>query len=200
MLSEETKTAIKLEESYRDEVRKQLATPPGFMERIDGPLKILQASAIAFGILFSILQYRANSRQERYEALREYQKSFYQAQMNVYTEAVNAAAVISTAPPGSEAFLQGRSKFLELFWGRMSMFEDKCVEAKMIAFRRLLMKFENNDNALVTYIDPCTSDTTKVEEVDQFDLQQASIRLAHQCRIYTIKTWLPESEQANYNK
>lgn len=200
MLSDETRAIIRLEESYRDEVKKELAKPTSFMERIDGPLKILQASAIAFGIIFSILQYRANSRQERFEAAREYQKSFYQAQMNVYTEAVNAAAIISTNAPNSESYQQGRSKFLELFWGRMSMFEDKCVEAKMIAFRRLLVKYENSDTSLISYIDPCTRDTTTVRSVRQFDLQQASLRLAHQCRIYTIKTWLPGREQENYNQ
>jgi hypothetical protein len=81
----------------------------------------------------------------------------------------------------------------------MSMFEDKCVEAKMVEFRKLLIKFEQKDYSPVSFRDPCSSFVCTYDTVDQIALKKASLRLAHECRIYTIKTWLPKEEQIKYN-
>ena len=199
MLTELEKDKIRSEEMYRNEVKAHSAKPKTFFDRLDGPIKLLQGTTIAIGIFATLWQYIANSRQERAEAAREYQKSFYQEQMKVYAEAVEQAAIISTAIPDSDQYKNARQKFLELFWGRMSMFEDKCVEAKMVQFRMLLIKFEQKDSTVVEYTDPCSQTTCSVNSVDQVMLKKASLRLAHQSRIYTIKTWLPLSEQAKYN-
>jgi hypothetical protein len=196
-LTQAEKEQIRLEENYRDELKKE--KPVSFFDRFDGPIKLLQGFAIAVGIFATLFQYISNSSHERAEAAREYQKSYYQAQMAVYAEAVNETAILSTAMPDSADYLSARQKFFELFWGRMSMFEDKCVEAKMVEFRKLLIKFEQKDYSRVSFKDPCSSSACSYDTVDQIALKKASLRLAHKCRIYTIQTWLPKEEQTNYN-
>lgn len=199
MLTENEKERIRLEEAYRHDLKKEKPERKSFFDKFDGPTKLLQSLAIAVGILATIWQYIANSRSEREEAAREYQKSFYQAQMSVYAEAVNETATLSTANPDSSVYQEARKKFFELFWGRMSMFEDKCVEAKMVEFRKLLIKFEQKDYSRVSFYDPCTATSCIYGTVDQVTLKKASLRLAHACRVYTIQTWLPPEEQKNYN-
>jgi hypothetical protein len=217
MLTENEKNRIRLEEEYRDELRKEKykqreaakkkeEKPKTFMDRLriffdwfDGPSKLLQTLAIATGILLTVQQYSSNSKSERAEAAREYQKSYYEAQMAVYAEAVNETATLSTVNPDSQEYAEARKKFFQLFWGRMSMFEDKCVESKMTEFRRLLIKFEQQDFKGELFVDPCSSLQCRLDTVTQVTLKKSSLRLAHQCRVYTIKTWLPPEEQLKYN-
>jgi hypothetical protein len=77
------------------------------------------------------------------------------------------------------------------------MFEDKCVEARMIQFRRLLNKFEKNDSSRIIFYDPCNTDTTAYTLVDQDTLKFASLRLAHQCRMHTKKHGLHLNSKIN---
>jgi len=198
-LTDLEKEKIRLEEEYRAQLKKDKPGSKSFSEKFDGPIKLLQGFAIAVGIFATLWQYMSNSSNERAEAAREYQKSFYQAQMAVYAEAVNETSILSTATPDSTEYLKARGKFLQLFWGRMSMFEDKCVEAKMVEFRMLLIKFEQKDFRRVDFPDPCSSLICTYDSVDQVALRKASLRLAHECRIYTIGTWLPKEEQVKYN-
>lgn len=199
-LTDIEKEKIRLEEEYKAQLKKNKPGPKSFSERFDPPIKLLQGFAIAVGIFATLWQYMSNSSSERAEAAREYQKSFYQAQMAVYAEAVNETAILSTATPDSTEYLKAREKFLQLFWGRMSMFEDQGVEARMVEFRKLLIKFEQKDFTPITFADPWSSLRCTYDTVDQVTLKKASLRLAHQCRIYTIGTWLPKEEQEKYNR
>lgn len=198
-LTDLEKERIRLEEEYKAQLKKDKPGRKSFSERFDPPIKLLQGFAIAVGIFATLWQYMTNSSNERAEAAREYQKSFYQAQMAVYAEAVNETAILSNAEPDSTEYLKAREKFFQLFWGRMSMFEDACVEARMVEFRALLIMFEKQIPGPVTFKDPCTSLEFTYRTVNQVALKKASLRLAHQCRIYTIGTWLPKEEQGNYN-
>jgi hypothetical protein len=196
MLSNQEKIKMIREETYRDELKKKSKS---FFDLLDGPIKFATGTAVVIGIILSILQYKENSLHQRYEAARDFQKTFYQEQMTVYAEAVNATAVLSTIDPDHIEYQKAREKFYELFWGRMSMFEDKCVEARMVEFRRLLIKFERKDFHPDTIVDPCSPQVCHIDTVTQVMLKFASLRLAHECRRYTIKTWLPANEQRNYN-
>jgi hypothetical protein len=119
--------------------------------------------------------------------------------MSIYIEGVSATSIISTAVPQSKEYEEARSKFFELFWGKMSMFEDKCVEARMVEFRKLLIKFELKDFSPIIFNNPCDAQKCLYDTVDQVILKKVSLELAHQCRVYTIKTWLPSQEQTQYN-
>ena len=79
------------------------------------------------------------------------------------------------------------------------MFEDRCVEAKMVLFRKLLIKFEQQDFSVLAFKDTCTGTICYYDTIDQIALKKAALKLAHQSRLYTIKTWLPEEERKNYN-
>ncbi|PSL44306.1 hypothetical protein CLV51_106172 [Chitinophaga niastensis] len=199
MLKENEKEKIQLEEQYRNEVRKSIPAPKSFFDRFDGPIKFFQFIAIALGIFATVWQYKLNSDNAQIAAAREYQKSFYQAQMSVYAEAVNEVSILSNVDADSTEYAQARKIFFQLFWGRMSIFEDKCVEAKMVEFQRLLIKFEQQDFRPISFNDSCSANICVYDTVTQETLRLAALRLAHQCRIYTLKTWLPESEQKNYN-
>jgi hypothetical protein len=177
----------------------KLPKPRSLLDKLDVPVKLIQGLAIAIGIILSLMQYYKNSQQERVEAARNYQKTFYEEQMKVYTEAVQAASIISTAIPESEQYTEARQKFFQLFWGRMSMFEDRCVEAKMVLFRKLLIKFEQKDFSILAFSDICTGTVCYYDTIDQVALKKAALSLAHQSRLYTIETWLPEAERLNYN-
>jgi hypothetical protein len=206
MLTDKDKERIREEEEYKAKLKKEKPEHKNFSQKLtaffewfDGPGKFFQTLAIAAGIVLTVQQYSANSRSERTEAAREYQKSFYQAQMAVYTEAVNETAALSTAVPDSPEYLQARQKFYQLFWGRMSIFENKCVEARMVEFRKLLIKFDQKDYTPIQFIDACSPFSCYYDTVDQVALKKASLRLAHECRVYTINTWLPENERKSYN-
>jgi len=202
-LTDLEKEKIKLEEIYRSEVKSSFKDSPSLYDRIENPLRVFGSLfgvvAVVIGIYASVRQYKENSENERIAAAREYQKSFYEAQMEVYAEAVSATSIIATAEPSSPDYVDNRKKFLQLFWGRMSMFEDKCVEARMVEFRRLLIKFEQKDFSPEILQDPCSPARCEIDTVTQVTLKFASLRLAHQCRIYTIKTWQQEKERDSYN-
>lgn len=198
-LTEDEKLKIKLEETYRHEIKNTPAQKKSFFDHVESYSKLFQTVAIVIGVVLSLLQYKVNSDNERAEAAKDYQKTFYQTQMNVYSEAVNATSVISTADPASADYKKGTEDFYKLFWGRMSMFEDKCVEQKMVQFRKLLIKFENNDYSPVSFHDICNNKNKSYDTVTQVTLKMASLELAHQCRSYTITRWLPPAEQGNYN-
>jgi|SRR6185369_7676268 len=197
-LTDLEKEKIRLEEEYKEQLKKSKPEHKSFSQKFDGPIKLLQGFAIAVGIFATLWQYISNSSHEREEAAREYQKSYYQAQMNVYAEAVDATAVLSTTTDSSE-YSKARGKFFQLFWGRMTMFENKCVEGRMVEFRKLLLKFELKDYSRVAFPDACSSLICTYDTVDQVTLRKASLKLAHECRTYTIRTWLPKEEQEKYN-
>jgi hypothetical protein len=199
ILTEEEKNKIRLEENYKSELHVKSTEKKSFLDRLDSSSKILQTIAVAVGIFLSLNQYMKNSDSERREAARDYQKSFYQAQMNVYMEVVNSTSILVTADPDSEEYNNARKTFFQLFWGRLSIFENKCVEAKMVLFRMLLLKFEMKDYSSIPYLDPCSNITCNYDTVTQVSLKFTSLQLAHECRVYTIKTWLPKTEQDEYN-
>ena len=117
MISKKEKNNIVLEETYRAEVKARLSKPRSFFDKIDGPMKFIQGLAIALGIILSLMQYYRNSRQERIEAARNYQKTFHEEQMKVYAEAVQAASIISTAIPESEEYLNDKARIPSTFLG-----------------------------------------------------------------------------------
>lgn len=199
-LTEADREKIRLEEVYRNEVKKGQPNKRALFALFDGLIKAIQALAIVVGIYLSLRQYSDNSKHEREEAARDYQKAFYQAQMNVYAEVVNAASTLATTSISKDSaeYKVAREKFWQLFWGRMSMFEDKCVEAKMVAFRKLLLKYEQKDYSPIQFQDPCSIACT-YDTVTVATLRLASLQLAHQCRIRTITKWLEEKDQESYN-
>jgi hypothetical protein len=199
-LTEQERDKIRMEELYRQVVKNGQVKPSSFFDRFDGPIKALQGIAVAIGIFATLWQYRVNSDHERKEAAQTYQKTFYENQMAVYQETVHECAILSTADSCSREYSEARQKFMRSFWGTMSMFEDRCVESKVIAFRKILLKYERKDYSKRKYRIECdVRDYELVDTVTQLRLQFACVQLAHQCRLHTIQTWLQDKELSGYN-
>lgn len=160
------------------------------IDLLEKATKILQGLAIVIGIWATYNEYRRQNEarlqqeKDRYEqTAKEFRKHFYEKQLDYYAEATEATATLATEEMGSADYIQARKTFFRLFWGKLSIVEDKSVEASMVQFKNLLLQYEN-----------------KEEDVSQQDLQQASLKLAHDASRYTINVWIDSTEQRNYNR
>jgi len=187
MLTEEEKTRILLEEQYRKEVSKKFKSKIDLVETI---IKILQGLAIIVGIWATYYAYQKQNEENRLQEIkqreqtaREFRKSFYEKQLQYYAEAAEATATLATEKPGSEDYIKARKTLDRLFWGRLSIVEEKTVEARMIQFKKILDAYEQ-------------AATDEIKE----DLKQASLHLAHDASRYTINVWLDSTERKNYNR
>jgi hypothetical protein len=187
-LTEQEKLKIQLEENYRNEITSNL-TNKKKIDWIETVTKIGQGLAIIIGIIVTISQFKKQTEDKRQQerdrleqTAKEYRKYFYQKQFEFYSEAVEATAILSTEELYSEDYNKARKLFFRLFWGRLSMVEEKSVENDMMDFKKLLIEYEKPNSAIT---------------IDQ--LQQASLCLAHDASWYTINIWLDNNEIKNYN-
>lgn len=187
MLSEEEKTKIVLEEQYRNEIAKKFKSKIDLIETV---IKILQGMAIIVGIWATYYAYKKQTEENRAQELKqiqqtakEFRKSFYERQLQYYAEAAEATATLGTEKPGTEDYIKAKKSFNRLFWGRLSIVEEKTVEARMIQFKTILEKYEQSES----------------DEIKE-DLRQASLRLARDASRYTINVWLDSTERKNYNR
>lgn len=187
MLTEEEKTRIFLEEKYRKEVSKKFKSKIDLVETV---IKILQGLAIIVGIWATWYAYQKQNEENRIQELkqreqtaREFKKSFYEKQLQYYAEAAEATATLATEKKGSEDYVKARRTFDRLFWGRLSIVEEKTVEARMVQFKKILEAYEQ----------------TETEEIKE-DLKQASLQLAHDASRYTINVWVDSTDRKNYNR
>ena len=188
MLSEEEKDKIELVERYRNEIVGKLKSKTS-SDRIEHAIKILQGIAIIGGIAGTYIAYKQQNenkelqeKQSIAQTAKEFRKGFYDKQFLFYTEALEATSTLATEKIFSEEYSLAKKKFYRLFWGRLSMVEDKTVEMHMMKFSRLLSSYEQPN-----------------PEISQSDLQQSSLDLAHAARLYTLNVWLDSVERKNYN-
>lgn len=189
MLSSEERNKIALEEQYRNEIVQKFKTKSKF-DLVESVIKILQGLAIIAGIWATYYAYKKQNedriiqeKQSNAQTAKEFRKGFYEKQFQFYSEALDATATLATEEIGSKDYVDARKKFYRLFWGRLSIVEDKTVESNMVTFEKLLSSFEQKDN-----------------ETTRSDLQQASLQLAHAASRYTINVWLDSTERKNYNR
>jgi len=160
------------------------------IDRFDKSIKVIQALAIIVGILFTYLEFtRYNDekiereKERNVQTAKEIRMYFYQLQLDFYTEAVEATATLATEKKDTEDYQNARNNFMRLFWGRLAIVEEKTVEAGMIKFKDLLENYESPNG-----------------NVTQSELEQASLKLAHDASRYTISVWVDSSERNNYNR
>jgi hypothetical protein len=189
MLSNEEKNKIELEEQYRNEVLQKFKTKSK-LDLVETIIKILQGFAIIAGIWATyyafikqsddrIIQEKENNEQ----TAKEFRKGFYEKQFQFYSEASDVVATLATEKIGSKDYIEARQTFYRLFWGRLSIVEDRTVESKMVIFERLLATYEEGNN-----------------KITQSELQQASLQVAHAASKYTISVWLDSTERKDYNR
>ena len=88
-----------------------------------------------------------------------------QRKFAVFTEASQLAAALANTPAGTEAWATAEARFLQLYWGEMSIYEKGEVENRMVKFKK----------ALEAHKAAPTDDTSA-------DLKSASLNLAHALR------------------
>lgn len=188
MLTNEEKTKIELQEMYRNEVEQKFKAKSK-LDRFETIIKILQGLAIIVGIWATWYAYKKQNddrilqeKQNIEQTAKEFRRGFYEKQFQFYSEASDATATLATEEIGSDDYIKARKNFYRLFWGRLSIVEDRTVEGKMVIFERLLRSYESKEKAT------------------QSQLQQASLQLAHAASKYTIHVWLDSTERKNYNR
>jgi hypothetical protein len=111
----------------------------------------------------------------------EFRKRFWEEQLALYREATEAAAEIAMAPDLASASAP-REKFWKLYWGKLSMVEDKGVEQAMISFGAALGECEAGNEKMCFSV---------VEGTTPTKLRKASYTLAHCARFSLATTWNP---------
>ena len=161
-------------------------------KRLEPWVKILGAVAVLFGIILPVVQYTSTLEREQADrkarqgqeeeqkkkeieaALREARRPFLERQQELYFEATIVAAKLATLEDSTER-RAARNRFEQLYWGELSVVEDKLVEAAMVEFRQTLTVFEN---------EPINSRETLREE-----LKRQTLKLAHGCRDSLARGW-----------
>lgn len=205
MLTEAEKTHIALQEKYRAEIAQQFSPKPK-KPILESLTKVLQALAIIIGIWATYNEFRKYNQEridmiekEARQARRDFSRIFYTQQLEYYSEAAEVTAILANEEPGSTDYQTAQKKFYRLYWGRLSMVEDKFVEKRMVQFEQLLRCYEKR----------CTEDSLwdadaerwiMAGDVSQRHLRAASLRLASDARLHTLNTWIDSSERANYNR
>jgi hypothetical protein len=120
-------------------------------------------------------QREAEQKQKEIEAaLREARKPFLQRQQELYFEAATQAAKLATLNGGPER--EGaRKRFYQLFWGEMSVVEDRAVEEEMVKFKQALEAYE--------------AEKSENQQASRSELEQRSLRLAWSCRDSLARGW-----------
>jgi len=88
-----------------------------------------------------------------------------QRKFAVFTEASQLAATLANTPAGTEGWATAEARFLQLYWGEMSIYEKGEVENRMVKFRKALEAHK-----------AAPGDDTSA------DLKDASLKLAHALR------------------
>ena len=189
MLSKEEQKKIEMEERLRQEIIAR-QKPKTKIDLLEKAIKILQGMAIIIGIWATYNAYRKQNmdrlqqeKQQFEQTAKEFRKYFYQKQLEYYAEVTEATATLATEKIQSEDYKTARKKFFRLFWGKLSIVEDKLVEASMVRFRNLLLASEEPGS-----------------NVSSEELQQASLSLAHDASRYTINVWIDSAERKNYSR
>ncbi len=189
MLSNEEKSKIEIEERYSNEIRSQLQGKKK-TDLFEKSIKIVQVLAIIIGIVFTYLEYKTynsekieKEKERNAQTAKEIRMHFYKLQLDYYAEATEAAATLATEDIGTEDYQKARKRFIRLFWGRLAIVEEKTVESRMLRFKNLLDKYEKTDS-----------------QVTKTQLEQASLKLAHDASKYTINVWVDSIERINYNR
>ena len=130
----------------------------------DDDLKVIGAIAAIITAFFGIFQYGMSKRNE-------FRRRFWEEQLVVYRKACCVAGSLASSSSLNDVEKQ-RLEFWSLYWGEMSILENKAVKEAMMAFGKQLILVQNNDSV--------TSDLT-----------QLSYTLARECRRSLEQTWNP---------
>lgn len=160
-------------------------------QTFDDFFKILAVVGAIGSFIFGVYRWEVESKND-------FKKPFYTKQLDYYTAAVEATATLATEDYNSEDYQTAKKTFQRLYWGQMSIVENKAVERQMVIFLHLLDKYESDcvDSAL-------NAAPAKKDSAMQFEksvLQTASLNLAHLAFVHTTKNFIGSEESSQYNR
>jgi hypothetical protein len=117
------------------------------------------------GFLWGVTSFMLTARIQAEARRLESRKIFLDRQLELYTEATQVAATLATSTDAAK-LETAQNRFWELYWGELSMVENRSVEGAMVEIHSCL-----NRN--------CT----------QEDLQPLALKLAHACRDSLNQSW-----------
>jgi hypothetical protein len=117
------------------------------------------------GFLWGVTNFMLTARIQAEARRLEARKVFLDRQLKLYTEATQVAATMATTTD-AEKLAKAEERFWELYWGELSMVENRAVEGAMVGIRNCLAS-------------NCT----------QADLQQKALALAKACRDSLNQSW-----------
>jgi hypothetical protein len=205
MLTEAEKTHIELQEKYKAEVAAKFKSPAK-VNLIETLTKILQGVAIVVGIGATWYEFKKYNDEkiskvveETRQANRDFSKMFYEKQFDYYAEAVEVTAILANEARDSDDYKTALKEYYRLYWGKLSLVEDKRVEARMVQFELLLQNYEGKPTEKERVWDAWSKTWIPLRMVDQRAMRSASLRLAHDARVHTINTWIDPLDRVNYN-
>lgn len=134
---------------------------------LERTLKWIGAVVALGGLALGIANYLATARRDVETRNLEARKQYLTRQLDLYTDATRAGAKLATAKPGSPEYAKALSRFWELYWGELSMVENREVEAAM----------KQMGDCLNGRCSGCSS------------LERCSLDLAHACRRSLAESW-----------
>lgn len=115
-------------------------------------------------VIIGIIQYNHSKDQE-------FRKAFWEKQYQLYSEVTDLAARISVADD-LDNVIDERAKFWHLYYGKMSIVENKAVYDAMVAFGKRLESLEKSGETA-------------------YELRAFAYSLARACRESLKQTWEP---------
>lgn len=115
------------------------------------------------------------------EKTREFQKTFFSTQLEIYKQAAHHASALYVYPKSSDEYKMHRSRYKNLFLGEMCIVEDKIVEKRMVQFNTILDWYDNSQESLEL-------------DILKNELWHFSLVLAHTLRNSSIETWKIEDD------
>ncbi|WP_073107740.1 hypothetical protein [Hymenobacter daecheongensis] len=94
-------------------------------------MKIAAPLLTAAGLIFSVWQYQ---HQQAYNDAQEFRRKTWEKRLEAYTELGNLAAQLVTAAAQPQRFDSLGSRFEQVYWGKLPLFDDRGVEQKLKAF------------------------------------------------------------------
>ena len=128
-------------------------------------IKWVSAFVAVGGLLWGITSFLITSRMQAETRQLEARKPFLERQLTLYTKATQNAAILATSSD-PDAIEDARQIFWELYWGELSMVENRGVESAMVKFGECLNR-----------------------DCSQPELQPLALRLAHACRDSLAESW-----------
>lgn len=128
---------------------------------------VVSTVSVVVGIVISVLSFERSRAAEKETRKIEAAKPFLELRQKLYLEALrNASILVSKDFHTKEEIDSAKKRFSELYWGELSLVEEKGIEGGMIAVAASLNLF-----------DPMTP------------AQKASYDLAHAMRESLVRSW-----------